>query len=163
MARSKGTAKTILRPRPAAFVREYVGAGCKNAKQAAIRAGYAPGGSAEVTASRLLHNPRIAAEIEKAQGRLFRRHEISADRVMREIADIAFCNLLECLDDKGELLPLSRMPKRVRQAIEIVFKDGKPSGLRVRGKLPALKILIDYLGGIQAVAQSAFSTARRGA
>jgi hypothetical protein len=65
---------------------------------------------------------------------------------MREIANIAFCNLMECLDDKGELLPLSRMPKRVRQAIEIKFKDGKPSGLRVRDKLPALKMLAKRLG-----------------
>jgi phage terminase small subunit len=158
MARPKGTAKatasetagacpkSTLRPRPAAFVREYVGAGCKNAKQAAIRTGYAGGASAEVTASRLLDNPKVAAEIEKAQGRLFRRHEISADRVMRGIANIAFCNLLECLDDKGELLPLSRMPKRARQAIEIVFKDGKPSGLRVRDKLPALEMLAKLLG-----------------
>ena len=150
MARRTGTAKAkakaTLRPRPAAFVREYVGAGCKNAKQAAIRAGYAGGASAEVTASRLLDNPKVAAEIEKAQGRLFHRHEISADRVMRETANIAFCNLLECLDDKGELLPLSRMPKRVRQAIEIKFKDGKPSGLRVRDKLPALKMLAKLLG-----------------
>jgi phage terminase small subunit len=73
MARRTGTAKAkakaTLRPRLAAFVREYVGAGCKNAKQAAIRAGYA-GGASEVTASRLLDNPKVAAEIEKAQGRL---------------------------------------------------------------------------------------------
>src|ERR1700693_5983583 len=51
--------------------------------KAAIRAGYAPGASAEVEASRLLHNnPRVAAEIEEAQGRLLRRHELSADGVL---------------------------------------------------------------------------------
>ncbi len=146
MAHPKRTAESTLRPRPAAFVREYLGAGCRNAKQAAIRAGYAGGASAEVTASRLLRNPRIAAEIDKRQGRLFRRYEISADRIMRELAKIAFCNLLECFDDKWELLPLHRIPPRTRQAIEIVFKDGKPSGVRVRDKLPALKMLAMHLG-----------------
>jgi len=98
MAHPKRTAKanspkSTLRPRPAAFVREYVGAGCRNAKQAAIRAGYAGGASAEVTASRLLRNPRIAAEIEKAQGRLLRRHDLSADRVLRAIANMVFFDL----------------------------------------------------------------------
>jgi phage terminase small subunit len=128
-------------------VREYVEAGCKNAKQAAIRAGYAGGASAEVTASRLIRNPRIAAEIENAQGRLLRRHEISTDRVMSETASIAFFNLTECFDDKWALLPLRRIPKRARQAISrLEFKDGKPSKLIFGDKLEALKILIDYLG-----------------
>ena len=158
MARPKGNAKasasetagacskSTLRPRQAAFVREYVGAGCKNAKQAAIRAGYAGGASAEVTASRLLDNPKVAAEIEKAQGRLFRHHEISADRLMRELANIAFFNLGELFDNNWNLLPWSRIPPRARQAVEIKFKDGKPSGLRVRDKLPALKMLAEHLG-----------------
>ena len=143
---AKATAKATLRPRPAAFVREYVVAGCKNAKQAAIRAGYAGGASAEVTASRLLDNPKVAAEIEKAQGRLFRHHDISADRVMRELANIAFFNLGELFDNNWNLLPWSRIPPRARQAIEVKFKDGKPSGLRVRDKLPALEMLAKLLG-----------------
>lgn len=62
----------------------------ENAKDAAIRAGYAGGASAEVTASRLLRNPKVAAEIERLQGRLLCDHEISADRIMRELANIAF-------------------------------------------------------------------------
>ena len=115
--------------------------------QAAIRAGYAKGASAEVTASRLLRNPKVAAEIEKARGRLIRRNEISQDRLLRELANIAFFNLFECFDEKGALLPLSRMPKRAHQAIATVrFRDGEPSGLRLHDKLPALKMLADHLG-----------------
>jgi hypothetical protein len=41
---------------------------------------------------------------------------------------------------------LRRMPKRARHAVELVFKDGALSGLRVPGKLPALKMLADFLG-----------------
>src|SRR5208282_470810 len=128
-----------LRPRPAAFVREYVAAGCKNAKQAAIRAGYARGASAEVTASRLLHNPEVAAAIEKAQGRLLRRHELSADRVLRAIANIAFFDLGELFDKKWNLLPWSRIPPRARQAISrLEFRDGVLSRLSFRDRMDAL-------------------------
>jgi Terminase small subunit len=103
MARPKGTPKatcpkSTLRPRPAAFVREYLAAGWKNAKQAAIRAGYAGGPSAEVSASRLLHDPKVAAEIEKVQGRVLRRHELSADRVLRATTNIAFFDPGELFD-----------------------------------------------------------------
>ena len=146
MARPKTTTEATLRPRQAAFVREYVGAGCKNAKHAAILAGYAGGASAEVTASRLLRNPKVAAEIEKGQGRLLRRHEISRDRVLRAIANIAFFDLGELFDKNSNLLPWSRIPPRARQAAEIVFRDGEPSGVRVRDKLPALKMLAELLG-----------------
>jgi phage terminase small subunit len=154
MARPKGTAKATslksLLPRQAAFVREYVGAGCKNAKQAAIRAGYAGGASAEVTASRLLRNPKVVAEIEKAQGRLFRRHEISADRVMRGITNTAFFDPIECFDQKGDILPLHRMPKRARQAISrFEVTDGAPTKLSFRDRLNALRILIDLVGPLK--------------
>ncbi len=141
------SSKSRLGPRQAAFVREYIAAGCANAKQAAIRAGYAGGASAEVTASRLLKNPKIAAEIGKARDRLFRRHEVNADRVLREIAAIAYFDPADLFDEKGALLPVRRMPERGRRAIAAVhFKDGAPRTLRFRGKMEALSILVEHLG-----------------
>ena len=150
MARPKGTAKATslksLLPRQAAFVREYVGAGCKNAKQAAIRAGYAAGGSAEVTASRLLRNPRIAAEIKKAQGRLFRRHEILRIGPARNREHRLFRPNRE-LRREGRDPPLDRMPTRARQAISgFEFRDGAPTKLSFRDRMDALRILADHLG-----------------
>jgi phage terminase small subunit len=141
---AKAKAKTVLNPRQAAFVREYIAAGCKSATRAAVRAGY--GAGAAVTASRLLRNPKVAAEIEKVQGRLLDREEITAGRVMRELADVAFCSPMDAVDDEGNLLPLRQMPKGVRHAVELVFKDGELSRLRVPDKLSALKMLADYLG-----------------
>ena len=47
----------------------------------------------------MLHNnPRVAAEIEEAQGRFLRRHELSADGVLRATANIAFFDLGELFD-----------------------------------------------------------------
>ena len=144
---AKATASAMLRPRPAAFVREYVAAGCKNAKQAAIRAGYAKGASAEVTASRLLRNPKVAAEIEKAQGRLFRRHAISQDRLLRELANIAFFDPGELFDNNWNPRPWSRIPPRARQAISgLEFRDGVLKRLSFR-RMDALRILIDLVEG----------------
>jgi hypothetical protein len=68
---------------------------------------------------------------------------------MRELADVALCNLMECLDKKGKLLPLRQMPKRVRHAVEIIFKHRELRGLRVPGKLPALRMLADHLGPLK--------------
>ncbi len=137
-------------PRQKAFVREYLGAGCKNAKQAAVRAGYAGGASAEVTASRLLHNPKVAAEIEKAQGRLLRRNEITADRLLHAIANIAFFDPGELFDNNWNPLPLSRIPARARQAISrLEFRDGVLRRLSFRDRMDALRILVDLVGPLK--------------
>lgn len=55
-----------------------------NAKQAAIRAGYAPG-SAEVTASRLLSDAKVAARIQELMAERQRRTEITADATLRDL------------------------------------------------------------------------------
>jgi len=139
-----------LSPRQAAFVREYIAAGCANAKQAAIRAGYAGGASAEVTASRLRKNAKIAAEIEKAQGRLLRRHELSADRLLRATTNIAFFDPGELFDKNWNILPWSRIPPRARQAISrLEFRDGMLSRLSFRDRMDALRILIDLVGPLK--------------
>lgn len=78
-----------MTPRQEAFVREYLID--LNATQAAIRAGYSPKG-AEVLASNLLRNPKVADAIKEAQSKRAERTEITADRVLQEYARIAFYN-----------------------------------------------------------------------
>lgn len=75
--------------RQEAFVQEYLID--LNATQAAIRAGYSPKG-AEVLASNLLRNAKVADAIKEAQVKRAERTEITADRVLREYARIAFYN-----------------------------------------------------------------------
>jgi phage terminase small subunit len=69
-----------LTPKQAAFVREYLVD--LNAKQAAIRAGYSKGASAEVEGSRLLRNPKVADAIAKAQGKRAEKVELTAEMVI---------------------------------------------------------------------------------
>ena len=77
-----------LTDKQAAFVREYLVD--MNATAAYKRAGYvAKGNSAEVSAHRLLRNPKIAAAVEAAQASLAERTEITQEMVLRRWWDIA--------------------------------------------------------------------------
>ncbi|MGC9371103.1 MAG: terminase small subunit [Paracoccaceae bacterium] len=75
-----------LSPREALFCQEYLVD--LNGKQAAIRAGYAPG-SAEVQASRLLSRDKVQKEIARLQEARSKRTEITQDEVLRRLWDQA--------------------------------------------------------------------------
>ena len=62
-----------------------------NGKQAAVRAGYSAK-TAEATAARMLRNVKVQAEISRRQKDLQRRTEVSQDRVVKELARVAFSN-----------------------------------------------------------------------
>jgi len=74
-----------LNPKQTRFVAEYLID--LNATQAAIRAGYAKGKTAEVQGSRLLGNAKIAAEIAKGQAKLGAKLELTAEKVLKDIED----------------------------------------------------------------------------
>jgi phage terminase small subunit len=74
-------------PRQCRFVEEYLVD--LNATQAAKRAGYSAR-SAASRGSKLLRNPAVAAAIEKAQAKRAQRTRVSADRVVTELAKVAF-------------------------------------------------------------------------
>ena len=79
--------KPTLTPRQERFAAEY--SKDLNATQAAIRAGYSPQ-SARTQAADLLTNPNIASAIAEAQAARSRRTEVTADRVVLELARVAF-------------------------------------------------------------------------
>ena len=68
-----------------------------NATQAAIRAGYSPK-TAREQAPRLLANVSIQNRIAQLQAEQSRRTGVSADRVVRELAKIAFANASDLID-----------------------------------------------------------------
>ncbi len=72
-----------MTPRQRRFVEEYLVD--LNATQAAKRAGYNPGWGRE-----LVHKPEVAAAIESAQAKRAQRTRVSADRVVTELAKVAF-------------------------------------------------------------------------
>ncbi len=76
-----------MTPRQRCFVEEYLVD--LNATQAAKRAGYSAK-SARTRGSKLLRNPAVAAAIESAQAKRAQRTRVSADRVVTELAKVAF-------------------------------------------------------------------------
>lgn len=81
-----------LTERQRRFAEEYLVDGI--GAQAAIRAGYSPNG-ADVTAARLLGNDRVRALVRAGQAARSRRLEITADRVLLELARLAFGDMRE--------------------------------------------------------------------
>lgn len=94
-----------LNNKQACFVEEYLKD--LNATQAAIRAGYsAP--TAHVSGPRLLSNVRVAAAIQAAQAARSARTEITADRVLQELARIGFAdvrNLFTWDEERSVFIP----------------------------------------------------------
>lgn len=69
-----------------------------NATQAAIRAGYKKSEYTDTNANKLLENTRIREEIDKAMAERSRRTGINQDRVLQEIAKLAFVNISDVVD-----------------------------------------------------------------
>lgn len=68
-----------------------------NATQAAIRAGYSPG-TAEQAASRLLTIVKVSDEIAREMAERSKRTGINQDRVVKELAKLAFVNIADVVD-----------------------------------------------------------------
>lgn len=79
-----------------AFVDEYLID--LNATQAAIRAGYKRSEYTDTNANKLLENTRIAEEIEKKMAERSKRTGINQDRVVQELAKLAFVNAADVID-----------------------------------------------------------------
>lgn len=77
------------------FVEEYLID--LNATQAAIRAGYSPDSARDIGCENLT-KPNIKAAIDKAEAKRSRRTGINQDRVLREIAKLAFVNPVDVID-----------------------------------------------------------------
>lgn len=116
-----------LNARQAAFVREYLVD--KNATQAAIRAGYSAD-TASQQGERLLRNVEIRAAVSAALGDIAERTGITAERILRERARLAFFDVRKLYDKDGMPIPLNELDEDTAAAIvgvevlEQFIKDG---------------------------------------
>jgi phage terminase small subunit len=92
-----------------------------NATQAAIRAGYSPK-TAEQTASRLLRNVKVQEYIAKRQKELSRSTEITQERVIKELALIAFSNNA----DYSRVVEKKMQTEVDGVLVDVLDEDGKP-------------------------------------
>lgn len=120
-----------------------------NATQAAIRAGYSPDSAKEI-GSENLTKPNIAKAVEQALAERSRRTGVNADRVVRELAKIAFVNAGEVVDFDTALLrdKISDDDMAAIQSVKIKTfgEDGVEREVKLADKLKALELLGKHLG-----------------
>jgi phage terminase small subunit len=78
-----------------------------NGRAAAVRAGYKDGSGTDVTASRLLADAKVKARIAELQAKVANRLEITAERVLRETARLAFSDPRKFFNADGTLRPIT--------------------------------------------------------
>ena len=105
--------------------------------------------------------PHVAARLAELQAELARKHEVTADRVIAELASVAFADMGDFLsfDEDGEVrLELSNLPPGATAAIQgvtqEVYLEGKGDNarpvrrtkLKLHSKIPALLALAKHTG-----------------
>lgn len=103
-----------LTPKQQRFVDEYLVD--LNGTQAAIRAGYS-GKTANEQAARLLAKASVKAAIDGAKAMRSERTRIDADHVLARLVEIDQLDVIDILDNAGNLLPIREWPKAWRQTI----------------------------------------------
>ena len=99
-----------------------------NATQAAIRAGYSPK-TANEQAARLLANVSIQNRIAQLQAEQSRRTGVSADRVVRELAKVAFVNAGDLIDARTASLKSDAAPDDLAAVQSVKVKTFGEDGL----------------------------------
>lgn len=132
------------------FVQEYLID--LNATQAAIRAGYSPK-TAQEQGARLLSKVMVQTAISKAQAERSRRTGINQDRIIRELAKLAFLNPVDVIDMdeatvKGEAHRDDTACIASVKVKNIPTEDGAITEREVKtyDKLKALELLGRHLG-----------------
>lgn len=151
-------ARKVLTPKQRRFCEEYVVD--NNGKQAAIRAGYSAK-SAEVHASRMLSNAKVQEYVAELKLQIAERNGVTVDRVVQELANIAFGTIgafFRILSDGTPVLDMTgATAEQIATLSEISTEeyvvgkgeDAQPA-IRVKikqhSKLKALELLGQHLG-----------------
>lgn len=123
-----------------------------NGTQAAIRAGYSPDSAAQI-AYENMRKPEIRARIETMQAERSKRTGINQDRVLREIAAVAFASGGDIIDfETGKIRKnLSEEDRAAIVGMKIKYSPYADGGIveqeiKLAPKMDALQMLGDHLG-----------------
>lgn len=142
-----------LTPNQQRFVDEYLVD--LNATQAAIRAGYSAK-TAHVQGTRLLGIARVSEAVAEAQKEREQRTRITADRVLQELARIAFFDPRKAYNEDGSVKPIPEMDDDTAAAVagfevnEVNSGGDSPVGvikkIRFSSKDTAITLAMRHLG-----------------
>ncbi len=110
-----------LTAKEALFVHHYVTNGY-NAAAAARAAGFAES-SANTQGAKLVAKPRVKAAIDALIAPTLKKLNVTKDRIIEELALIAFSDIGEAFNANGDLLPIHDMPESIRRALSGIDVD----------------------------------------
>ena len=119
-----------------------------NATQAAIRAGYSPR-TAEQAASRLLTIVKVSDEIAREMAERSKRTGINQDRVVKELAKLAFVNIADVVDLENATVRISATDEDLAciQSVKIKPSEfGTEREIKLYDKKASLELLGRHLG-----------------
>ena len=123
-----------------------------NATQAAIRAGYSVN-NADKIGSELLGKTRVRETVAKAMAERSKRTGINQDRVIQELARIAFVNPKNVIDSKDASVKADATEDDLAciQSVKVKTTDGAKGKsvereVRLNDKMKALELLGKHLG-----------------
>ena len=132
------------------FVQEYLID--LNATQAAIRAGYSVK-TADQQGSRLLANVKVQTQIAKAMAERSKRTGINQDRVVIELARIAFVNPKNLINPEDASIKDNATDDDLAcvQSVKVKMTDGEKGSsvereVKLNDKMKALELLGKHLG-----------------
>lgn len=139
-----------LTPKQQRFVAEYLVD--LNATQAAVRAGYSAH-TAQVQSSRLLSNAIVRAAVENGNRAVLATVEITAERVLKEYARIAFADMRHFASVNKDGIDLKDSDEwsdddaaAVAELGETTTKEGGSVRFKLHSKVAALDSLAKHLG-----------------
>ena len=139
-----------LTPKQRLFVQEYLID--LNAKQASIRAGYSPA-NAEFQGHQLINNPKVKYAIELAMYEREQRTKVTQDRVIEELAKIAFINPTDVVNSYDASLHNGASREDTAAISSIRVKKfpsregfGVEREIKLHDKIRALELLGKHLG-----------------
>lgn len=135
-----------LTPKQIRFIDEYLVD--FNATQAAIRAGYKAKNAYQI-GSENLKKPQIQAEITRRQEDLQNRTEISQDRVIKELARVAFANATDYVKVESggvHVRANSDLTDDQRAAIASIKRGARGIEIKLCDKIKALELLGRHIG-----------------
>lgn len=141
-----------LPPKQQLFVTEYLANGF-NGTKAAIAAGYAKG-NGDTQASRMLVMTKIRAVIDARKQKMIVTREITAERVLDEIAKMAFLDPRKLFNSDGSLVPVHELGDdtamglagfEARESYQDGFHVANLKKIKLVDKLGSLALLGRYL------------------
>ena len=124
-----------------------------NATQAAIRAGYKQSDYTDTNANKLLENTSVAETIAKAMAERSKRCGISQDRVVNELAKIAFLNASNLINTEDGTVRADATEDDLAciQSVKVKTSSSETGWseereVKVGDKLKALELLGKHLG-----------------